>query len=830
MKKIKTSKLLFNFLLACAVFSCFTVQAQKLDVNVISATGSNLTVDVHVDIPSEEGGIESIMDYGSELEIGKPKLAAIYKWIKIPSGTNPQVQYSLGKPTVYTNISIEPLQEPVPIIEDYAPTYVKDEVTYSSNVFYPGKYAEMEMSNQVYRLLKVYPFQYNPVTKTLKAYENMQVTVTFPDGGADVTGNVLNSPWMDKIAINANAVQSLKSVKDNLLKSGSDGDETGCEFLIITHDDFYDASVKLATWKNQIGIETKVVKTSEIGIEPTADDIEAYIDETARSWDQVPAYLLLLGDAEFLPTCYKTGHIGHTFTWKYVGETEMHTTVTKIGTDVYYADFDNVINGAPDMAHGRISVETSVQAENAVDKIIRHERNPQSLDFFNKVSCATQYEKSDDIAEQAKLRMPRTAEEVSSFLINKDFDLLRLYSAPTSVEPMYWSNDYLFGSDIEDEEIPAELQKPTFAWDASTSDVKSQINGGVSLFAFIGHGNRRNWGKPQFDGYHVESLENNEARPVVWSISCQNGWFDNETDELELYPSSIYAESSAEEWLRHPTGGATGIVAGTRTTYSKYNDRFVWGLMDAIFPGYINQEGGSYGSSSNEPIYRMGDVVNYAKTYLSSITSGYYEDITLEMYHWFGDPTMKIFPDRCYSNLTVVDDIVEEDDVMNFSATNSITVAGDGNEFLVKAGDVNGGETSFKSGAITFKPGFFAEEGSLVHAHIGSCDEEYVNLKSCVAYDEIFENVEEENEFDAPPSSLTEKITIAPNPTRGIVYVEGATEGGVIKVLNLNGNIIKEVKAETDKVEIDLSDQNSGVLLIHIQTKAKTITEQIIVQ
>ncbi|MCF7910938.1 MAG: T9SS type A sorting domain-containing protein [Candidatus Cloacimonetes bacterium] len=132
---------------------------------------------------------------------------------------------------------------------------------------------------------------------------------------------------------------------------------------------------------------------------------------------------------------------------------------------------------------------------------------------------------------------------------------------------------------------------------------------------------------------------NGELLPVVWSINCLTGYFDNETDATG---TGINNECFVEYWFRNPDGGAIGVVGSTRISYSGNNDRFVWGMMDALWSPFLEWCGADY--PANNTVYRMGDVVNYGKTYLSlNCTFEDYLLISFEEFEWFGDPTMEIW-------------------------------------------------------------------------------------------------------------------------------------------------------------------------------------------
>ena len=60
------------------------------------------------------------------------------------------------------------------------------------------------------------------------------------------------------------------------------GQEVGARYLIVTHDDFYDAVLPLAEWKHKKGMKTKVVKLSDIG--STSSQIRTYVQNAYDNW------------------------------------------------------------------------------------------------------------------------------------------------------------------------------------------------------------------------------------------------------------------------------------------------------------------------------------------------------------------------------------------------------------------------------------------------------------------------------------------------------------------------------------------------------------------
>ncbi|MCX7785536.1 MAG: C25 family cysteine peptidase [candidate division WOR-3 bacterium] len=75
----------------------------------------------------------------------------------------------------------------------------------------------------------------------------------------------------------------------------------GAKYLIITHDNFYNAILPLAQWKHKKGVPTKVVTLSEIGATPTAiSTIKNYIVNAYNTWNPRPEYVLLVGAPNFI--------------------------------------------------------------------------------------------------------------------------------------------------------------------------------------------------------------------------------------------------------------------------------------------------------------------------------------------------------------------------------------------------------------------------------------------------------------------------------------------------------------------------------------------------
>jgi hypothetical protein len=138
--------------------------------------------------------------------------------------------------------------------------------------------------------------------------------------------------------------------------------EIGARYLIITHDDFYDAIQPLAQWKHRKGMRTKVVKLSETG--SSASQIKDYIEDAYNTWQIPPEFLLLVGAPNYLP----------------------FPQVSYLYSDNYYTNIEGDIYN--EILSGRLTVHDTTEAQIVVNKILLYEKTPymdDSLWFIN--SC-----------------------------------------------------------------------------------------------------------------------------------------------------------------------------------------------------------------------------------------------------------------------------------------------------------------------------------------------------------------------------------------------------------------------------------------------------------
>ena len=627
---------------------CLVLSAHE---NIIVNSSSSRTLDIRVSLAEIQFNERNFPDgnsystigrpVGSELSKGKPDVPGFARWILIPNGTDVNISTNRGTPIVYENVDLAPVQSALPELKGIpAPGFLIDEVVYSQNSDYPGIFAEIEpikrKRGQDCTILWIYPYQYNPVQKKLFVYPDLQININFSGNIEPIPSNLRDKNMeniLRSMAINGDEI--IAAENKNAPYERETTREDGCELLIITHPNFQNAAEVLANWKKRKGIITQIATTDETG--NTASQIEDFIDNTYYNWDPAPSYLLLIGDSEYIPTNYVNVHPYHG---------------ADTASDLFYADIGGFPDYIADIGFGRLSVDNQAQADSLVARIIRYERNPvDDPSFYTNATIAGAFQDGsagsppNTIADR---RFAKTSEDVKNFLDSEGYNAQRIYTTyngygGNEIFPTYWSDEGWanFENDEPGQEIPEYLQKPAFPWIGNSWDVTNAMNNGSFFLLHRDHGGRHGWGEPDYDCNDVDNLSNGEKSPIVFSINCNTGWYDNETDEGS-YGTDQSDECFVEHWIRHTSGGSVGVMGSTRVSYSGYNDRLVWGWMDAMFPDFTTWCNDPYGDEY--PIYKFGDILNYGKEYMmTKVDDDEVRRTALEEFHWFGDPTMEMW-------------------------------------------------------------------------------------------------------------------------------------------------------------------------------------------
>lgn len=615
-------------------------------------------------------------------EPGLPAVPMVHRLVAFPRGS--RITIHASPPTVAESVllNLYPAQVPSPNDEPdsdafpdpfYEPPFVRNDAVYASRAAFPSDVCTVTPLGQFrdvpIALVSCAAGRYYPRSNRYLVYRSVDWTLIFSDGSdaflTEASENPFESDAMDYTDLLLNKEEVPDYVEDSNIEPACDGEE----LLIVTHTSFREVADELAKWKNSKGILTSVVEVYDA---TTAEQIDDYIEERYETCKVRLSYVLLLGDAEFVPTFY----VSTVFS-------------SQSASDFRYAFYpSSPFDFLPDFGVGRIPVDTLEQANAVVKKIINYESSPPNSDaFYKNVSLAAMF-------QCCRLNVPQisvsqdphptdgwdskayveTSELVRNELLGLGYSVERIYTKETCDK--YWWNN-LHSSDNprfyhDGTSLPTDIDEYSgFPWDGDENDVLAAFNSGRFLIMQRDHGSENGWFRPKFSKTSISKLTNNKLLPVVFSINCSSGLFDNETNPGEKpdkerlkdpYPTPFppYGDSSvlsnvyfSEELLRKKDGGAVGIIAATRDTPDTGDDALARGLFDAVWPDTDPKIGSGLISRS-----RLGDILNYGKLYVllqSGIQQSLGQPVYLldvlaifSLFHVMGDPTLEMWTSKPY--------------------------------------------------------------------------------------------------------------------------------------------------------------------------------------
>ena len=510
----------------------------KIQETLVSSSEDEIIVDVKVggffqtsvETPNGKQVVISADNMAAMLTKGAPELP-MYP-ISMIIGDHAEMEVSIVKSnyTDFENIEVAPSKGNFSRqINPADVEYVYGEM-YEQDAFYPASQATLEapyiLRDFRGQNLMVYPYAYNPVTKTLRVYTELRLAVKKVSDNGE---NQKVARRSNKISLDTETKASYErrfinfenqSKYDFLVDEG--------EMLIICVDEYMDAIQPLVEWKNISGRPTTMVGVSETG---TTDAMKTYVQ---NYYNENPnfRYLLLVGEYNNLPP----------YTMSYSVKSDNYYGMLE-GTDYYEEVFV-----------GRLSVISSQDATNQVNKILHYEKN---LD-----ETATWLSRAVGVAANEGTGHNGEADYVHMDYIR---DTLMHYTI-TEMSQHY-----------------AYVNNPT------ASNMIADFNIGASVTNYTNHGSPDGWAVANFSNTHVHQLVNDQKLSYIWSVACNNGQFD-------------YQECFAEAWMRatnSSTGEPTGAVGGMFSWISQpwippmYGQDEMVAILAEWRPGYKHTLGGA---------------------------------------------------------------------------------------------------------------------------------------------------------------------------------------------------------------------------------------------
>jgi|GEM_PF-3771648 hypothetical protein len=407
------------------------------------------------------------------------------------------------------------------------------------------------------------------------------------------------------------------------------------ELLIIGTKAFSAAAQSLKVHKEDRGIRTAVL----IGEFATAEALRAAIREQQKISINLK-WVLLLGDVNILPTFYHTGL--------------SPSDRARPAGDMYYTQIDPAASQPykatlpATLSIGRLPVRDVTDMQRILSKIIAYESNPSASAAFYRAPTFAANLSPAVFGDQSRAAPDNYAEPlefgVVKQLLARGYRPERIYASDTQPPPTSWaaiergSIDVTALADAKEGAVP-EL---AFHIDGQKALIDAAMARGASILTHRGHGTVDAWSTPDFDWSASWSIQNNEF-PLVTSLNCLVGYFDNET--ITPYLSSGFSPLKPDgyttrrflgELLVLAPQGAIAFLGSNRTVASGFNQEFSNGLLGFLFE--VDP------SSTTRESRRLGELMNDAKLQARDrqrSSEAIYEKAFLA-YNLLGDPSLEV--------------------------------------------------------------------------------------------------------------------------------------------------------------------------------------------
>ena len=521
----------------------------KVNVQVPGFYTSNVTT------PRGEAKIISLPKSLSTAKAGEPNVPMTGIPVMIGDKARMSTRIVDAQYMDFENIEVAPSKgdfsrqiDPATVPYTYGECYNQDAFFPSSNLDLYEPYIIRDFRGQN---MAVYPFAYNPVTKTLRVYYNMTVEMYKVD---DNGTNVIESRRSNVVKMDPDFKSVYQRHFINYEESAAKYtvlDEEG-DLLIICYSSFMDAMTDFVNWKKTRGINTTIVNASSAG--STYSAIQSYIQSQYNANNNL-THVLLVGDAAQIP--------GYTYSgggssWSGKGDNPYGQIV---GSDLYN-----------DVFIGRFSAGSAAQVTTQVNRIITYERDlttsatwcQNGLGISASAGNGGHYNEDDY----------EHVENIRTDLLNYGYNTVYQDYASVSGYPS-----------------------------SSTTTISNHINSGVGIINYCNHGEETGWQSHYYMNSNVNALTNDNKLPFIFSVACLVGKYD--------YSSG---DCFAETWM-HATNGSnpTGAVSGMFSYISQPWIPPMWAqdeFVDILVESYNNNIKRSFGGAAMNGLFSIFD--NYS--------------------------------------------------------------------------------------------------------------------------------------------------------------------------------------------------------------------------
>lgn len=539
---------------------------------------------------------------------GEPNIPSKGVYILLPPMSDVDEINVISKNKKHLEIKneIDPISKPIPI-SNFKRSIVpeKNKEIYQKDEIYPGKlhsYVGVH-SFRGYNILilLLHPMQYNPITKELYYYENLEVYVkTKPKSDIGLYRGYENDN--SEIIKKVDNPEIVNLYKNEMKTNPSSRDDY--DLLILTTDSLKSGFESLKNAHNTKDVQTVIKTLTDVGSNDP-EDVRSYIKDAYLNMGV--DYVLLGGDYDVFPT---------RILWVYGLDEETTPYETYMPSDLYYSCLDGPYNydgdnkwGEPedgedggdvdlvaDVYVGRACVDDSTDVSNFVTKTVAYINKDPEDQYLKNACFLGEYMGDHGIATWGGNYMDQLIDEctddgyTTNGIPSENFTITKLYDR-----------------DWEGHDWPK-------------SELMNEIDDGVHFINHLGHSSYEYNMKMYYEDVYALS---NTDYCFIYSQGCMAGGFDSD-----------YVDCIAEHFtVKTDTGAFAGIFnARYGWFWSDSTDgdsqRFHREYWDAVFREEIPQIGRANSDSKEDNLPIIGR---------SCIRWCYYQT------NLFGDPSLEFY-------------------------------------------------------------------------------------------------------------------------------------------------------------------------------------------
>ena len=558
---------------------------------------------------------------------GAPDLPSSSTYIAIPNGATASLKMVSSKTKVISNVDLIPAAVPQLDDDNSSAVYEKDMSIYKRNAFYPETPFQISEVTTIRGIqvvqVGVMPFQYNPVTKELIVYSDMELQLDVK-GGDGIYGDLrYRTPEWDQILSDMLLNHDVLPEVDygERLRKHYQNRETGCEYMIITPDNenFISLADSIKKFRTEQGIPTEVFTVSQCGGND-ASTIRNFIRNAYNNWDMPPAAVLILGDHN---TDGTQGIVSYTMNNHPGGD----------GYNPYISDHAYSVmsnNHMPQVIIGRITGRNYNEMYHMIKKDLDYERRPPTDPYFYDhpiTAMGFQLERWFQLCSEVvngfwEYELGKHPVRQNAIYEGTPGSRWSIYEHTNTVLNYFGPSGCGY--------IPQTMSHLT-DWSATGNSVNEAINNGAFLLQHRDHGAEEVWGEPSYGIGYIKRLTNTNLTYVM-SNNCLTGRFN--------YGGFDGEGCFAEVFHRHQYG-ALGLIAATQVSYSFVNDIYVWGSYDNMWPDFMPTYGTQHATNFVRPAF--GNAAGKYFLRQSSWTDEEWKQITYYLFHQHGDAYMTLY-------------------------------------------------------------------------------------------------------------------------------------------------------------------------------------------